>query len=165
MVKINMRTTATLLLLCSLGVILISGTSLARPRGAGDAVPAPEVNFHNAREQTREFMQYHNTIQLSAGERKIMEEALSSLPAPCCDNYSALSCCCPCNLARSIWGLSHYLIREHDYTAEPLRDAVMEWLLFVNPQGHSGQSCYVGKCNTQFAFDGCGGMNEETVVW
>jgi len=113
--------------------------------------------------QTEELVGYYESIPLSPTQERIKAEALSPLPAPCCASFSALTCCCECNLSRSVWGLSHYLIdRGHDATR--VRASVQQWLELVNPEGFRGDACFNGGCNRPFAHDGCGGMNAEHVV-
>lgn len=124
-----------------------------------------ELKFTDARKQSQEFMGYYRSIRLTPAQQKIKEEGLKSLPAPCCDDNSALECCCPCNMAKTIWGLSHHLIAEHDYNAKQVREKVLEWVRFINPDGFSGDACYTGRCATPFAAGGCGGMSESRLVF
>jgi hypothetical protein len=116
--------------------------------------------FHDLKPQTETFISYFHGIVLTPEELEIRNEALSSIPAPCCDNFSAATCCCVCNLARSIWGLSNHLIQEEGYSAEKVRGAVIEWLAFTNPNGYSGNACFNGGCGRPFYRDGCGGMED-----
>lgn len=109
-------------------------------------------------------------------------EALSALVAPCCDDNAALRCCCEteegqaCNLIRSGKGLAAHLIVDLGYTADQVREAVLQWFQFVRwdyyvateiaAQGRDPQdygltthgSCYRGLCNTPISQGGCGGM-------
>lgn len=130
------------------------------PEGTGAAA----IRFHDARAQTVEFMGYYESIPLTATQERVKEEALRPLPAPCCSEFSALTCCCECNLSRSVWGLSHYLITQ-GHGAEEVRRSVQQWLAFVNPDGHSGRACTSGRCGRPFAQDGCGGMNPSALVF
>lgn len=117
----------------------------------------------DVRAQTEELIAYYGSIQLTPAQEEIKAQALSPLPAPCCANFTALTCCCECNLSRSVWGLSHYLIdRGHD--AEQVRASVQQWLEVVNPEGFRGDACFNGGCGRPFAHDGCGGMNADHVV-
>lgn len=122
------------------------------------------VGFDDARAQTVEFMGYYDSIQLTAGQQRIKEQALRPLPAACCSEFSALTCCCECNLSRSVWGLTHHLIAK-GYGAEEVRSTVQQWLAFVSPAGHSGRSCATGRCGKPFAEDGCGGMSPSALVF
>ncbi len=82
------------------------------------------------------------------------------MPASCCRDYSMLTCCCPCVFSQTVWGLSNYLIAEHNYNAEQLEDAVSRWVSFTNENGYAGDACYKGRCNLPFEEDGCGGMQK-----
>lgn len=120
--------------------------------------------FHDVRSQTEAFISYFHDITLTPEEEQIRSEALSPIPAPCCDDFSAATCCCVCNLARSIWGLANYLIHEEKYSAEETGAAVIGWLMFTNPEGYSGNACFDGGCGRPFYRDGCGGMEEGKLV-
>ena len=124
-----------------------------------------EVEFTDVRKQTEEFIGYYETIKLTSQQESIKREALSNLPAPCCANNSAYTCCCVCNLSRTIWGLSNHLIAERGFDAEGVRGAVIKWANFINPDGFSGNGCHTGGCGRAFAKNGCGGMNASQVVW
>lgn len=121
--------------------------------------------FDNLRSQTKEFIGYYQSIRLDEQQTKLKERVLSSIPAPCCKDYSVLTCCCPCNLAKSVWGLSHYLIAKRAYDAAPLKKAVLDWMKFVNPGGFTGDACYVNRCGSAFAANGCGGMKEDHIIY
>jgi hypothetical protein len=135
-------------------------SALAAGQGAG----RPGITFHDLQSQTEAFISYFHDISLSPEEELVKNEALSPIPAPCCDSYSAATCCCVCNLARSIWGLSNYLVHEEKYSAGEVRGAVIEWLNFTNPKGYSGSACFNGGCGRPFARDGCGGMKDGELV-
>jgi len=132
---------------------------------------------------TQQFIDWYNTIALTSAQRALRDEALSPLVAPCCDEYPMSTCCCECNLSRSVWGLSAYLITEEGYTADQLQEAVLQWLHFIRPDyyvasalkekgkiprvfGLSTQSsCFTGRCDLPFYsktefrhLGGCGGM-------
>jgi hypothetical protein len=127
---------------------------------------------------TQQFLDYYSTIQLTPQQDSIRISALEPLPAPCCDDNPMSTCCCPCVLARSVWGLSKYLITEKKYNAEELREAALQWLKFIRRdyfvlRGLEERgvdpavfglvyeaSCYTGKCNYSFSEGGCGGMVE-----
>jgi len=144
----------------ALAFICGSQTALAADQGAG----RPGVTFDDLQSQTEAFISYFHDIALAPEEMLVRNEALSPIPAPCCDSYSAATCCCVCNLARSIWGLSNYLVHEEKYSAGEVRGAVIEWLNFTNPEGYSGSACFNGGCGRPFARDGCGGMKDGELV-
>lgn len=118
------------------------------------------IKFYDVRLQAPEFISYYDSITLTPEQEKIKSDALSSIPAPCCDDYSMLTCCCPCILSKTIWGLSNFLIVEHGYNADQLKDAISRWVSFTNKNGYAGDACYVGRCGLQFEEDGCGGMEK-----
>ncbi len=136
-------------------------------------------------ENTQQFINWYNSITLSAEEQATRDVALSSLVAPCCDEYPMSTCCCECNLARSVWGLSAYLIAEKGYGVNLVQEAASQWLHFIRPDYYVGRalveegidpnrwgftiesSCFAGHCNRPFYtktssshLGGCGGMNE-----
>ena len=152
----------TLILLTVL-LIMTGGVPLNRA-GAVDTVPTPSILFHDSDSQIIEFIDYYYMIELTPEEKKVMEQALSHIDAPCCSDYSAATCCCECNLARSIWGLSKFLISEKGYNAELLRETISAWIVFVNPQGFAGDACYESRCNYPFESDGCGGMGKKVIL-
>ena len=112
----------------------------------------------------QDFIRYDLATTLSNKEEAIRKEALLPLPAPCCSDNSAYTCCCPCNLSRSIWGLSKMLIAEHGAGAEEVRAEVKAWLKSVAPDGHSGDGCYTGSCNRAIGKNGCAGMSPSRFV-
>ena len=83
-----------------------------------------------------------------------VRQALSRIPAPCCSDNSAYTCCCPCNMAKTWWGLSHHLIANEGYDADEVQAAVEEWIEFINPKGFSGNACYTGGCPRPFHRNG-----------
>jgi hypothetical protein len=136
-------------------------------------------------ENTQQFIDWYNSIELSTEEQAIRDMALSSQVAPCCDKYPMSTCCCECNLARSVWGLSAYLITEKDYGVNQVQEAASQWLHFIRPDYYVGKelegegidptlwgfttesSCFAGNCNRPFYTEmssshlgGCGGMEE-----
>ena len=129
------------------------------------AAVAGEMRFEDVRRQTAEFIGFHKSIRLSAAQQTIYQEALEALPAPCCSDNSAYTCCCPCNAARAWWGLSKHLIADLDYDVEQVKEKVNEWFVFTNPKGYSGDICYTGGCGRSFANNGCGGMSESSLVF
>ncbi len=129
-------------------------------------------------DNTQRFIDYYETITLTPEQEQIKETALRALKAPCCDDNPMSTCCCPCNLAKSVWGLSAYLIVEENYNAEQVRDAALQWLRFIHSDyyvmrelenrgvdpGRYGMSyeapCYNGYCELPHVDGGCGGMEE-----
>ncbi|MGD2104377.1 MAG: hypothetical protein PVJ55_04590 [Anaerolineae bacterium] len=127
-------------------------------------------------DNTQRFIDYYEATSLSAEQEQILEEALLPLKAPCCDDNPMSTCCCDCNLAKSVWGLSSYLIAEKDLGVDAVQDSALQWLRFihsdyyigreladrgVNPDRYDlprGDSCYTGRCELPFADSGCGGM-------
>lgn len=132
---------------------------------------APESNFADTQkfttveEDTRQFIFWERTIRLTEAQEAVKKEALEAIPAACCSDNSAYTCCCPCNLSRAIWGMSAFLIAEEGADAETVRAKAQEWIQFVNPDGFSGNSCYSGGCGRPFAKNGCGGMSPSNLVF
>jgi hypothetical protein len=124
-----------------------------------------KIEFTDVKEQTVQFIRYYEDIELTREQEAVKREALSSLPAACCSSNSAYTCCCVCNLSRTVWGLTAYLITEHEASVEEIRDAVREWTKFVNPAGFSGDSCFKGGCARSFEKNGCGGMQPSRIIW
>ncbi len=125
---------------------------------------------------TQQFIDWYYTTPLLPEEKEIMKQALEMIPAPCCDDNSAATCCCECNLARSVWGLSAYLIHEKGYGIEAAREAARQWLQFargdyyiaagLKARGYFPEdyalttygSCYRGMCEFPLTQGGCAGM-------
>lgn len=145
----------------SLSFLLVA--PLARPALAVDSDPA--FDFRNVAARATEFMGYDRSITLTSGQREVKGRALSAIPAPCCKDYAIRTCCCPCNLARSVWGLARYAIAKRGYGEAQVKGAVQEWLRAVNTSGFSGSACHRGRCGRPFAADGCGGMDEGRLVF
>jgi hypothetical protein len=125
---------------------------------------ASDIAFENVATQSRQFIEWYRTIKLTPEQEAVKKAALTTLPAPCCADKSAYTCCCECNVSRTVWGLAHYMIAKQDAGAEQVRAKVREWIAFVNPKGYSGKSCYNGGCARTFRNDGCGGMSAERLV-
>jgi len=127
---------------------------------------------------TQQLVNYYNAIRLTSAQKSLMQDALLPLKAPCCDDKSMSTCCCPCNLAKSVWGLSSYLIVEKNYDTDQVRESALEWLHFIHNNYYIIQElksrgvdpatyglshenpCYVGKCELPFMEGGCGGMGD-----
>ena len=146
----------------SAGVVLTMFLS-----GGAYSASSDEIVFSDVEAQTRQFMEWERTIRLTPEQEALKKEALGAIPAPCCSDNSAYTCCCPCNVSRTIWGLSNYLITKQNASAEKVRAMVTEWIGYVNPGGYkSGDTCYRGGgCRRAFKHDGCGGMSAGHVVF
>ena len=107
---------------------------------------------------------YDAEIELTAEQEEIKRAALTPIPAPCCSDRSAYTCCCQCNLGRAWWGLSKVLITEHGQGAAEVQANVERWIGNLRPQGFAGNSCYTGRCSTAARHDGCSGMNPNRIV-
>lgn len=123
------------------------------------------MKFFDAPSQAAEFIGYSRSIRLTTAQREVWETALGSMAAPCCKDFSLSTCCCPCNLAKSCWGLANFLIARRGATAGQVRESVSGWLAFVNPAGFSGDVCVTaGGCARRFSHNGCGGMDERNLL-
>lgn len=129
------------------------------------AAVAVELELTDVERQTREFMAYNESIELTDEQEAVHREALSKIPAPCCSDRSAYTCCCQCNAARTWWGLSKHLIADLGYDADEVRAKVVEWFELTNPSGYSGRACYTGGCARPFRQDGCGGMTPSRLAF
>ncbi len=107
---------------------------------------------------------YDAEIELTAEQEEVKRAALTPIPAPCCSDRSAYTCCCQCNLGRAWWGLSKVLITEHGQSAAEVQANVERWIGNLRPQGFAGNSCYTGRCSTAARHDGCSGMNPNRIV-
>jgi hypothetical protein len=147
--------------LCAFALLFTIGSQ----SGAKTKTAPKPLKFYDVRVQTPEFIGYYNSIKLTAEQEKIKTDVLSTIPAPCCSEYSIATCCCPCNLAKSVWGLSNYAIAKLNYDEKKLKDAVLEWIKFTHKNGYTGDSCSHGRCGSSFSEDGCGGMKEDNIVF
>lgn len=143
-----------------LSLLALTGAGFSPPETSRAAKPV----FRDATGQAKEFIAYYHSIRLNAEQQKIYEAALGSVPAPCCSDYPILTCCCPCNAAKATWGLSRYLIANLGYSAPQVKDTITQWLRFINPLGFTGNACYAGGCTRAFADNGCGGMDETSLI-
>ncbi len=99
-----------------------------------------------ARQEAGQFIDQYHPIRLTAQQDEVKNEPLTAIPAPRCRGYSIATCCCPCNLAKSGWGLSHFLIAEKGYSAQQVKAEVERWIGSSNPGGYSGNACYAKHC-------------------
>jgi hypothetical protein len=142
----------------------LAAVGVARGPGPAKSSSQEQLVFRDAAAQAKEFIGYYHSIPLTPQQQKVKEEALGAIKAPCCKDYPILTCCCPCNMAKAVWGLSQYLIARKGYAAAEVRDAVTRWLQFINPAGYTGNACYTGGCSRPFAETGCGGMDVSKLV-
>jgi hypothetical protein len=133
------------------GLLAVAGLALA-------AAPATKAGAPDVKTKTEEYIGYSRTITLTPAQEAVKREALTRLPAPCCSENTAYTCCCPCNLAKSIWGLSNHLIAREGADAKQVEKAVREWVAQINPKGYAGNTCGTGGCGKPFRESGCGGM-------
>jgi hypothetical protein len=117
------------------------------------------LDFSDRQARSVEFMRLYEEIALTPEQEAIKKEALEAIPAECCADNSAYTCCCPCNLSRTVWGLSAWLITERGADAETVRSEVQRWYGTVNENDFPGDTCYTGGCGKPFAEGGCGGMH------
>lgn len=132
--------------------------------GTAEVLLAGKLRFTDVAAQSREFIGYHSTIHLTAAQEAIKREVLEAMPAACCRNSNAYTCCCTCNLSKTVWGLSNYVLAQHGASADQLRQVLRAWYDYTNPGGYSGDVCYDGGCSRAFHENGCGGMSESNVV-
>jgi hypothetical protein len=131
----------------------------------GDVAAAPSAEFAALRAQTVQLIEYNSSIALTPDQEAIKKQALTRIPAPCCSDKTAYTCCCPCNMAKSWWGLASHLIADEGYGADEVQAAVEDWIATIHPDGFRGNACYVGGCSRPFREDGCGGMKEKDLVF
>jgi hypothetical protein len=129
-------------------------------------------------ENTERFVDYYKNINLTFEQKKIKDNALSKIPATCCPDKPMSTCCCTCNLAKSVWGLSNFLIKEKNYDSKQVKKEALLWLHFIREEYYIKEelkkrgielssvgltpersSCYTRRCNLSFKESGCGGMN------
>ena len=145
---------------------VLTALLLASLGQAGAATePAKRPSFDDVKARGVEFIGWSSSIRLTPDQERTKRQALSTIPAPCCKEYSIATCCCPCNLAKSVWGLANYAIAALGYDAAQTRALTLEWLEATNPAGYSGDSCHRGGCPKRFSANGCGGMKEDAVVF
>lgn len=127
-------------------------------RATAAAKPGAALTFTGDRAETERFIAINDKITLTAAQEAIRVEALSAIPAPCCKEFSAATCCCECNMKRASDGLAKHLIVDLGADAAKVRSTVQAWQHAINPDGFEGDSCSTGKCGKPFKADGCGGM-------
>lgn len=127
---------------------------------SADNMASGEIVFRDVEGQARTFMEWERGIRLNREQEQIKRDALSAIPAPCCSDNSAYTCCCPCNMSRTIWGLANHMIARQGANAREVRAKAEEWIAYINPNSYDGKACYTGRCPLPFREDGCGGMND-----
>jgi hypothetical protein len=149
-------------------LLLIFGAPLAASLAlerAASSHASRSMKYFDVPSQTAEFIGYSRSISLTPAQQGVREKALRAMAAPCCKKYPLATCCCECNLAKSVWGLTNFLIVRKGAGAGEVKDAVGSWLSFVNPNGFSGDACdSAGGCARRFAHNGCGGMDERNLL-
>lgn len=165
-----MKTSATLpraIVLCAVALLALTSAVLviASDGSAGDEERWAAHQFTGSPAEIDAFIAYYKAIELTSEQEQVRVDALSEMPAPCCSNFSAATCCCECNLSRSLWGLSKYLITEHGAGPADVRAAVEAWVAAINPDGYSGEVCMSGGCGRPFKKDGCGGMSDQQISY
>lgn len=131
-----------------------------QPSTADPKIPV----FKDVKAQTLEFMRYAD-MTLTPDQQKIKDDVLSAIPTVCCKKFSMKTCCCPCNMAMTIWGLSNYMLVVKSADATRLKTAVLGWVRFIGPNGYTGDACFTAGCNRPFAKNGCGGMDRNNVIF
>jgi len=161
-----MKTQKLIVRLIIIAGALTAGLAFALPpQGNSQVTKGQKPLFQDVRAQTKQFIAWSDSIMLTPEQQKIKEEVLSSIPTTCCSKFSMLTCCCACNMAKSIWGLSNHMLAHEGANAKRLRAAVLEWTRFIGPKGFTGDACFKGGCARPFADNGCGGMDSEKVVF
>ncbi len=161
-----MKRTKTLARTLTLTILFLGGGIAAAGPSSIRVIPKTKKPvFSDVRAHATELVGYASSIYLSPEQQKIKEEVLSSIPTTCCKKFSMLTCCCPCNMAMTIWGLSNYMLAHHGADAGQLRVAVNEWVKTIGPKGFTGDACDTGGCARPFAKNGCGGMDKDHLVF
>ncbi len=149
---------------CTVLFVLAAADTGARPAATPRKGGSAPLALREVRARAEKYIDYWSAISLTPEQARVKAEALNAIPAPCCSDYTTLTCCCPCNLAKSIWGLSHYLIAKKGYTAAQVKGEVLQWLESINPAGFTGNACNKGGCGRPFSKNGCGGMDATQVI-
>ncbi|MXW02717.1 MAG: hypothetical protein F4X59_10875 [Holophagales bacterium] len=159
--RLRLRPTTAVLLL---GVFNVWGCGNSPPVPAAPAAAGDDPVATLLALPMERLIAYDAEIVLTPEQEEIKRAALTPIPAPCCSDRSAYTCCCQCNLGRAWWGLSKVLITEHGQSAAEVQANVERWIRNVRPKGFSGDSCYTGRCSTAARHDGCSGMNPNRIV-
>ena len=139
-------------------LVIPAALALASPGGKSAA------RFTNVPAQAVEFIGYSSSIELTPSQKALRDRALERVPAACCSKFTAATCCCPCNLAKTVWGLANHMIVHENADAAQVRSAAREWIASINPKGFTGDVCdSPGGCARRLSANGCGGMNANDV--
>lgn len=165
--------TKRVLSLALIAIFLIAGTSTlsacsakgASAENSSASNNASKMEFTGDRAETERFIEWYKSIDLTAEQVATRKAALEALPAPCCSQFTADTCCCECNMKRATHGLAKYLIVKRGWNADAVRTAVAEWHQVSHPNGFRGDACMKGRCNLPFAQDGCAGMTDGVLVF
>jgi hypothetical protein len=156
---------------CNAGFVLLVALALGSASTGGGEQPEREGDleagafiFEGSQAEAEKFIAYYDSIQLTAEQEEIRLAALREVPAPCCSTFSAATCCCECNLSRTIWGLAKFLIAREGRSAGEVRLAVAAWVDAVNSSGYPGDTCFKGGCGRSFREGGCGGMRVDQLI-
>lgn len=141
---------------------VLSGMTVPASNVAGAA--SKSIEFTDLKSQMKEFIGYYRAIELTPEQEAVKKAALDTRPAVCCSDYTAYTCCCDCNLSKSLWGLANYLIAKRGMDADEVARVTTDWMEFTNPDGYSGNACYTGGCARSPRANGCGGMKEDDLV-
>lgn len=158
------RTVRPFAVACAAMFVLAAAGAAAGLATTGKNRKAAGLDLKEVRAKAERYIDYENAVPLNAAQARVKAEALNAIPAPCCRDYTMLTCCCPCNLAKSVWGLSHYLIAKKGFTAPQVKGEVFRWLDSINPAGSTGNACFKGGCGRPFSKNGCGGMEATQVI-
>lgn len=143
----------------------VAALAISSAAAAPPSKPTPgKMVFKDVKTQTLEFIRYAD-MTLPPEMQKTKDDVLSSIPTVCCKKFSMKTCCCPCNMAMTIWGLSNYMLVQYGADAAQLKTAVLDWVKFVGPAGYTGDACFTGGCTRPFAKNGCGGMDHKNVIF
>lgn len=156
-----------------IAIFLVAGTATlsacsakgARAEDSSASQHASTMEFTGDRAETEQFIKWYKSIDLTSAQVATRKAALEALPAPCCSQFTADTCCCECNMKRATHGLAKYLIAEKGWTADAVRTAVAKWHKVSHPNGFNGDACMAGRCNLSFAQDGCAGMTDGVLVF
>lgn len=144
---------------------LVFGAEVASGSGETDAPASKKpAAARDVRALTARYIGWSDSILLTPEQQQIKAEVLSSIPTVCCSKFSMLTCCCACNMAKTIWGLSNHMLAHEGADARKLRAAVLGWTRLVG-KGFTGDACLAGGCGRPFAKNGCGGMDSEKVTF
>lgn len=94
---------------------------------------------------------------LTPEQERTKTEALSGIPAPCCNRHTLSMRCCGCTLSRAAAAYATSLVTRDGDTAR-VREAIVSWLRSLKPSGYTGTECRAKKCQRSLADGGCAGM-------